>query len=60
MCHHEGYHRVLAGEIDTGDWAPRERREELSYDLPWSVLAVFIAVVTAIGGSLSLLIQLLR
>jgi hypothetical protein len=60
MCHHEGYHTARAWEIEAGDRGSREGGEELSYDLPWSVLALFVVTVTAIGGSVSLLIQLLR
>lgn len=59
MCLHEGYHRALPGEIEA-EWGSREGREEIGYDLPWRVLAVFVGAVVAIGSSLSFLIQLLR
>lgn len=60
MYHHEGYHRATSWEIDAGDAGPRAYRAELTYDLPWRVLAAFIAAVVFTGGALSLVIQLLR
>jgi hypothetical protein len=64
MCHyHEGYHMTWASEIEPrdGDFRQlREPREELTYDLPWRAMAAFFAVVVAIGGSLNLVIGLLR
>jgi hypothetical protein len=60
MCHHEGYHRAPAWEIDAGEGGPREARDDITYDLPWRVLALFVAAVTAAGGALSLVINLLR
>lgn len=60
MCHHEGYHTVHGGQIDGVEWTSREPGEELAYDLPWNVIGAFVAVVVAVGASLSLVIQLLR
>lgn len=57
---YDGYHMTWASEIEAGDTGSRELHEELAYDLPWRVLAVFVAAVVAIGGALTLLIELLR
>jgi hypothetical protein len=59
MCHHEGYHRAMSWEIDVGDAGPRAYREELTYDLPWRVLAALFAALVFTGAALSLVIQLL-
>lgn len=60
MCHYyEGYHTILASEIEAGDTGSREPREELSYDLPWRAMAMFVVAVGAIGTSLNLIIDLL-
>lgn len=61
MCHyHDGYHMTWASEIEPREGGSREPREELAYDLPWRVMAVFVGVVVAIGGSLNLVIDLLH
>lgn len=60
MCHYyEGYHTVLAWEIDGGDTGPRERREELPYDLPWRAIGLFVVAVGGLATSINLIITLL-